>query len=107
MTIKTGRNGSSRWAKWTVGSVGLLVISAALKMFVSYPPADTGAGAMILAVLLAFWSSVLGVVGVSVSALWWLVGRLGGRAKDAASVPSRSFKEGVDKNKPNSFTRVA
>ncbi len=44
MTIKTGRNDSPRWAKWTVGSIGLLVISAALKMFVSSPPADTGAG---------------------------------------------------------------
>ena len=89
------------------GSIGLLLISAALKIFAEHAPADTGAGTMILAVVLAFWSSVLGAVGVFASALWRLVGRLGGQANDAASVASRSSKESVDENKPNRFTRVA
>ncbi|GEM_PF-5287261 len=109
MTDRTRRNSQSQKLnmKWMGGSVSLLLISAALKMFVSYPPVDTGAGTMILAVFLAFWSSVLGVVGVSVAALWWLVGQLSRQTKKTACVPSRSPKESADENKPNSFTRVA
>ncbi|MEW6247136.1 MAG: hypothetical protein AB1555_10555 [Nitrospirota bacterium] len=109
MTNKTRRNSRSQKLnmKWMAGSVSLLLISAALESFAEHAPADTGAGTMILAVFLAFWSSVLGAVGVFASALWWLVGWLGGQAKDAASVASRSPKESVDETKPKSFTRVA
>jgi hypothetical protein len=90
-----------------MGSISLLLISAALKMFVNYPPVDTGAGTMMLSVFLPFWFSVLGIVGVSVAALWWLVGRLGRQPQKATCVPSRSPKEMADENKWNSFTRVA
>jgi hypothetical protein len=77
MESKTGMNGEFRWMRWLLGSISVLLLMAAgrLAVFAQPPPWEANVTKILLALYLAFWSYVLGIVGLVLLAVWWFVGR--------------------------------
>jgi hypothetical protein len=68
------KNGKLSWTGWIVGGASLLLLfSAGLELFVQQTLEHDSVATVILALSLAFWSSVLGLGVLVVLAVWWLV----------------------------------
>jgi hypothetical protein len=79
------KNGKFSWMGWVVGGAGLLLLlSAALELFVQQTLGHHSVATVILAHYLAFWSYALGLGGLLVFAVWWLVEWGRARVKQAA-----------------------
>lgn len=143
MYSKTRENSVFQGMRWGSGSViVLLIISAGLEFFAQqvhgHEASEASVATLLLALYLASWLYILGLVGLVFLSVWWLVGWLRMLVARAAMsrhspaepgrrhlnkpelqgslsfqqgvapvVPSRSPKESVDENEPNSLTRVA
>jgi membrane protein implicated in regulation of membrane protease activity len=82
---KTRENGEFQWTGWIVGSASLLLlISAGLELFVQQTLGHNSVATVILALLLALWSYVLGLGILLVLAVWCLVAWRRVRVKRAA-----------------------
>ncbi|MGH7206495.1 MAG: hypothetical protein ACREI2_09840 [Nitrospiraceae bacterium] len=124
---------------WVVGSVSLLLLISAggLELFAQQTLGQASVATILLALYLASLLYVVGLVGLVVLSVWWLVGWLRVRGKRAAMsgyapaelksrrlekeqegpqfqehgvapvVPSRSSRESDDRNKATSPSRVA
>jgi hypothetical protein len=85
MNSMTRENGESRRTGWIVGSASLLLlISAGLELFVQQTLGHNDVATVILALLLALWSYVLGLGVFLVLAVWCLVEWRRVRVKRAA-----------------------
>ena len=74
MNSKTRGNSVFQGMGWVVGSVSLLLlISAGLELFVQQTLGHNSVATIILALFLAFWSYVLGLVGLLFLSVRWLV----------------------------------
>jgi len=74
MNSKTRENGEFQWTGWVVGGASLLLlISAGLELFVQQTLEHNSVATVILALLLALWSYVLGLGMLLVLAVWCLV----------------------------------
>lgn len=136
MNSKTQWNGGFQRMEWVVGSVSLLLLISAggLELFAQQTLGQTSVATILLTLFLAFWSYVLGIVGLVLSVVWWLHVRgkraaMSGYASAeprsrrlekpepedlqflqqgvAPVVPSRSSRESDDRNKAASPSRVA
>lgn len=68
------KNGKLSWTGWVVGGASLLLLfSAGLELFVQQTLGHNSVATVILALSLAFWSSVLGLGVLVFLAVWWLV----------------------------------
>ena len=85
MNSKTRENGEFQRTGWIVGSASLLLlISAGLELFVQQTLGHNSVATVILALLLALWSYVLGLGILLVLAVWCLVAWRRVRVKRAA-----------------------
>ncbi|MGH7258998.1 MAG: hypothetical protein ACREIM_11505 [Nitrospiraceae bacterium] len=125
MNIKThgeGGDGGNRVIGWLAGSVGgLLLFSLGLELLAHQIFGQTDVATLLLALYLAFWSSVLGIVGFLVLSIKWLVEGRRLRMDRAADLedhqyprpgvtpvnPSRLSRESNDTNRSRHFNRVA
>ena len=74
MNSKTRKNGAFQRTGWVVGSACLLLlISAGLELFVQQTLGHNSVATVILVLLLALWSYVLGLGMLLVLAVWCLV----------------------------------
>jgi hypothetical protein len=74
MNTRIQRDTPSRGIGWLAGTVGgLLLISLGLELLAHQAFGQTDVATLLLAVYLAFWFSVLGIVGFVVLAIAWLV----------------------------------
>lgn len=70
---------------WIIGSVSMLfIISAGLELFAQQALRQASVATLLLALYLASWTYVLGLVGLVFLSVWWLVGWRRLRAKPAA-----------------------
>ena len=120
---------------WVAGITSLLLLISAggLELFAQQTLGQTSVATILLTLFLAFWSYVLGIVGLVLSVVWWLHVRgkraaMSGYASAeprsrrlekpeleaqflehgvAPVVPSRSSRESDDRNKAASPSRVA
>jgi len=68
------KNGKLSWTGWIVGGASLLLLfSAGLELFVQQTLGHDSVATVILALSLAFWSSVLGLGILVFLSVWWLV----------------------------------
>jgi hypothetical protein len=107
------------WQAVVVG--GLLVTSLGLQLLAHQTFGQTDVATLLLALYLAFWSSVLGIAGFLLLAIRWLsewrrtrVGRTAGwEHHESLQQDRRMFTPGLrtmkrdDTNKPRTFNRVA
>jgi len=139
MTSKTRENGVFQGMGWVVGSVSLLLLISAggLELFAQQTLGQASVATILLTLFLAFWSYVLGLVGLLFLSVRLLVSWRRVRVKRAAMsryspakpmsrrlekaelevqflehgvapvVPSRSSGEIDDRNKATSPSRVA
>ena len=122
MNIITQDDGRIRGIGWLAGSTGtMLLISLGLELLAHQIFGQTDVSTLLLALYLAFWSSVLGVVGFLVLSIKWLVERRRPRADRGADLenhqcielgvapvaPSRLAMESTDTDKSRNFNRVA
>lgn len=85
MTSKTRENGAFHGMGWVAGGASLLLlVSAGFSLFAQQAPGWISVAAMLLALYLAFWSYVLGIVGLLFLSVRWLVGWRRLRVKRAA-----------------------
>jgi hypothetical protein len=69
---------------WVGGIAGLLLsLSIGLELFVLQAHGTIAITTLLLALYLAAWSYVLGLAGVALLSVWWMVGRLGWKASPA------------------------
>ena len=74
MNSKTRGNGGFQGMGWVGGSaVALLLISAGLTLFVGQAVGQASVATILLALYLASLSYVLGLVGLVLLSVWWLV----------------------------------
>ena len=75
MTGKTRGNGEFQRMGWVVGSVSLLLLISAggLELFAQQTLGQTSVATILLTLFLAFWSYVLGLVGLLFLSVRWLV----------------------------------
>jgi hypothetical protein len=74
MNTRIQRDTPSRGIGWLAGTVGgLLLISLGLELLAHQTFGQTDVATFLLAVYLAFWFSVFGIVGFVVLAIAWLV----------------------------------
>jgi hypothetical protein len=71
-----------------ITATGLVLIGAAVNVFVMETLGSLDAASVILALYVASWAFVLGDVGLILSALWFFMKRRGALA-EAASIPRR------------------
>lgn len=79
MNRKTRGNGVFQGIGWVVGSVSLLLIisdglALAARQALRQEVSEAGVAALLLALYLASWLYVLGIVGLVLLSVWWLVG---------------------------------
>ena len=85
MTSKTRENHLFKGMGWVVGSaVALLLISAGLTFFAGQALGQASVATILLALYLASLSYVLGLVGLVLVSVWWLVRWLHVRVTRAA-----------------------
>jgi hypothetical protein len=71
--------------EWVLGSAGtLLVLSVGLELVVRLTFEHFSLTTVLLVLSLAAWSFVLGMSGLVIISLWWLVGRMRERVNQAA-----------------------
>ena len=74
MTTKTQRDARTREIGWLAGMVGgLLLIGLGLELLAHQTFGQTDMATFLLAVYLAVWFSVLGIVGFVILAITWLI----------------------------------
>jgi hypothetical protein len=74
MNATTQRDTPSRGLGWLAGTVGgLLLISLGLELLAHQTFGQTDVATFLLAVYLAFWFSMLGILGFVVLSIAWLV----------------------------------
>lgn len=74
MTATTQRNTRTKGIGWLAGTVGgLLLISLGLELLAHQTFGQTDVATLLLAVYLAFWFSMLGILGFVLLAIAWLV----------------------------------
>ena len=79
MNSKTRGNGVFQEIGWVIGSVSLvLIISAGLALaaqqVLGQEVSEASVAALLLTLYLASWLYVLGIVGLVLLSVWWLVG---------------------------------
>ncbi len=126
---KTRQNGVFQWTEYIVGSVGLsLIIGAGLALaapqVLGQEASEASVAAILLALYVASWLYVLGIVGLVLLSLWWLVGWQPMRAERAgincSSAAPQYLEHGValvvrsarsraseDETEAHSLTKVA
>ena len=67
-----------------LGAVALLLLSAGLEFFAQHANTGTSLAGVLLALFLAFWSYVLGLVGLFFLSMRWLAGWRGGQVTRVA-----------------------
>jgi hypothetical protein len=121
MNIKTqgkGGDGGNRAIGWLAGSVGvLLLFSLGLELLAHQIFGQTDVATLLLALYLAFWSSVLGITGFLVLSIKWFIesrrlwkdraADLEDRPGVTPITPSRLSMESNDTNRSRNFNRVA
>ena len=91
-------NEVSHGMEWVLGSAGtLLVVSAGLELVVRLTFEHFSLTTVLLALSLAAWSFVLGMSGLVLISVWWLVGWMRERGNQGplsrdASAESRSYR---------------
>ena len=85
MTGKTRGNGEFQRMGWVVGSVSLLLLISAggLELFAQQTLGQTSVATILLTLFLAFWSYVLGLVGLLFLSVRWLVSWRRGQVRRA------------------------
>jgi len=74
MNRKTRGKGVFQGMRWMIGSVSMLfIISAGLELFVRQAFRQASVATILLALSLASWSYVLGLVGLIFLTVWWLL----------------------------------
>src|SRR5713226_6566253 len=74
MNCKTRGNGVFQGMGWMIGSVSMLfLISVGLELFVRQAFRQASIATILLALSLASWSYVLGLVGLIFLTVWWLL----------------------------------
>jgi len=86
MTSKTQWNGGFKRMGRAVGSVSLLLLISAggLELFAQHALGQASVATLLLTLFLAFWSYVLGIVGLLFLSVWWLMGWLRVQVQPAA-----------------------
>jgi hypothetical protein len=85
MNIKTQGNRGIGGMGWVAGGVSaLLLISDGVALMAQQAHEQVSATILLMALYLAPWFYVLGLVGLLSLSVWWLVGWLRGRVKAAA-----------------------
>jgi len=76
MTRKAPGNVGFQRSRWVVGSISLLLLisAVALTLFTQHALGQASAATILLALYLAAWSYVLGLLGLVLLSVWWLVG---------------------------------
>jgi hypothetical protein len=97
MNRKVKRNGLQVMG-WVVGSVSLLLLlsAAGLEFSAQQRLWQENVTAALLALYLASWSYVLGLVGLVLLSIWSLVGWLRARVKQVARSRSSQLSRGAD-----------
>jgi hypothetical protein len=104
MNRKAQENVVFRGMGWMIGTVSILfLMSAGLELFVRQAFRQADITTVLLALALATWSSILGIVGLVLLSFWWVVRRCASLSIKLPSTDMRLPNRGAIASKSRSW----